>query len=88
MSDNIAKLLTMLQRQSEQIDEISSQMSVLNDLLNEMQSSKNSNDSDKQIISLQQYKDSMVNAEQTFLMTARDDFHECLQIRYGLHLFK
>jgi hypothetical protein len=52
-----------------------------------MQSSKNSNDSDKQIISLQQYKDSMVNAEHMFLVTARDEFHECFQIRYELHLF-
>ena len=44
MSDNIAILLTMIQRQSEQIGEISSKMSALNDRLNEMQSSKNSND--------------------------------------------
>jgi hypothetical protein len=87
MSDNIEILLTMIQRQSEQIGEISSKMSALNDRLNEMQSSKNSNDSDKQIISLQQYKDSMVNAEHMFLVTARDEFHECLQIRYELHLF-
>jgi hypothetical protein len=81
------ELLTILQRQSEQIADIALRLTDLTDRFNDKQyQMKTPNNSDKSIITLQQYKDSLVNAEQMFLSTARLECVEVLQIRYAFKL--
>lgn len=88
MSNNLAELLTILERQSGQTSDIASQLSDLNNRLNEMQysSMKTPKDSDKSIITLQQYKDSLANADQMFLAIAKTEFQEVIPIRYEFKL--
>ena len=63
-------LLNILQRQSDQIADITSRLSDPSNRFNEKQyQMKTPMDSDKPIITLQQFKNSLANAEQIFLAT-------------------
>ena len=82
-------LLNILQRHSDQIADIASRLSDPSNRFNEKQYQMKTPmdwDNFKPIITLQQFKNSLANAEQKFLATVRVECNEVPQIRYAFKL--
>jgi hypothetical protein len=87
MSDNnIAELVALIKTQNEQLQRQSEllqrQSEQLQELSNEKRNSVSVENNDSNEITLDQYKASLNNVEEIFIMTAQDDCPEALNIRY------